>query len=76
MFVLPFWLGSCASNASSLVLFCVMAGLSLTLAEGWSENTLENEPLAHIVEDAALRTLSVAAPAMPSYWMGAHLGQL
>lgn len=75
MFVLPFWLGTCASSASSLVLFCIIAGLGLTVADGWSEMSAGTEPLLDIVEDAALRTLSVAAPATPSYFVGAHLGQ-
>lgn len=73
MALLPFWLGSMHVNVAMLAAFCLVAGASLTLAEGWEDFTSGFVGLESLIEDIGLRTVSVLVPATLSFATAARL---
>jgi hypothetical protein len=73
MTFLPFWLGSMHVNVGMLAAFCLLSGASLTIAEGWNDITGGFVGLAGLIEDIALRTISVLVPATFAFVAAARL---
>jgi hypothetical protein len=73
MTFLPFWLGSMHVNVGILAVFCLLAGASLTIAEGWNDFTSGVVGSEGLIEDIALRTISVLVPATISFVAAARL---